>query len=219
MDIHGKVVLITGGGRGIGASMAKAFSEAGAKVAIVSRSKEEVDSVVNETHCIGIIGDVREEDNCKRAVEDTIKHYGHLDILINNAGVALNKSFVEHSEDDYNTIMDTNVKGVFLMTKAASAHHPKIIISISSGAGKSGFPGLSIYCASKFAVRGFMQSISQETHAKCYTVLPGGVDTRLYQEMFDARARVKPEQVANAIVSLCQEEPATGFELELYNIL
>jgi len=219
MDVHGKVVLITGGGRGIGAALAKAFTEAGSKVAIISRSKEEVDAVVNELHCIGIVGDVRREDDCERAVEETAKHFGHLDVLINNAGVALNKSFIEHTEEEYDAIMDTNVKGVFMMTKAAMQHHPKIILSISSDAGREGYAGLSIYCASKFAVRGFMQSISQETHAKCYTVLPGGVDTRMYQELYNEKARVKPEQVANAIVSLCQDEPETGFELELYNIL
>ena len=105
------------------------------------------------------------------------------------------------------------------MTRAVMKYHPKMIITISSGAGRTGFPGLSVYCASKFAVRGLMDSISQETHAKVYTVLPGSVDTQMYQELFNEKARVRPEQVADAVVSLCQEEPETGFELELFSRL
>jgi NAD(P)-dependent dehydrogenase (short-subunit alcohol dehydrogenase family) len=130
----------------------------------------------------------------------------------------MRKPFVEHDEDDYDAIMDTNVKGVFLVTRAAFAAHPKIIISISSDAGKQGYPGLAVYCASKFAVRGLMESLAQETHAKVYTVFPGGVDTSMYHELYDARARMQPAQVADAIVALCQEEPPTGHELELYTL-
>jgi NAD(P)-dependent dehydrogenase (short-subunit alcohol dehydrogenase family) len=219
MDLHGKIILVTGGGRGIGAALANSFSEAGAKVVVVARTKADVETVAAEVGGLALTGDVRSEADCERIVKEAVHHFGKIDVLINNAGVAVNKPFTEHSENDYNAIMDTNVKGVFFMTKAVMKHHPHIVITISSGAGKSAYPGLSVYSASKFAVRGLMESLSQETHAKVYTVLPGGVDTRMYQEMFDARTRVKPQQVADAIVSLVQEEPATGFELELYNIL
>jgi meso-butanediol dehydrogenase / (S,S)-butanediol dehydrogenase / diacetyl reductase len=219
MDVAGKVILITGGGRGIGAALANSFSEAGAKVVVVSRTKAEIETVAAEVQGLAVVGDVRNADDCARVVKEAIAHFGKIDVLINNAGVAYNKPFTEHTVQEYDTIMDTNVKGVFLLTKEVIKHHPHVIITISSGAGKSAYPGLSVYCASKFAVRGLMESLSQETHAKVYTVLPGGVDTRMYHELFDARARVKPQQIADAVVSLVQEEPESGFELELYNIL
>ena len=218
MDIQGAVILVTGGGRGIGAATARAFAEAGASVAVVARTEEDVTAVAHDIAGLAIVGDIRHEDDCKRIVTAVVEKYGRIDILVNNAGVAVNKPFTETSESEFDAIMDTNVKGVFLMTAAVMAHHPRIIATISSGAGKVGYPGLSVYCASKFAVLGLMQSIAQETHAKVYTILPGGVDTAVYQELFDARARIRPEQVADAIVALCQEEPPTGFELELYHL-
>jgi NAD(P)-dependent dehydrogenase (short-subunit alcohol dehydrogenase family) len=219
MDLKDKVVLITGGGRGIGAALAHAFHDSGAKIAVVARTAAEIEAVAKATKGIAIVADVQHESHCTHIVKETLKQYGRIDILINNAGAAFNKPLTEHTEADYDTIMNTNVKGVFFLTKAVATHQPHIILSISSGAGKTGFPGLSVYCASKFAVRGLMESFSQETHAKVYTVLPGPVDTRMYQELFDARARVKPEQVADAVVALCQEEPPTGYELELYKNL
>lgn len=218
MNIQGVVVLVTGGGRGIGAAIARAFAEAGADVAILARTEDDIAAVAQDTQGLAITGDVRHEDDCKRIAAAVAQKYGRIDILINNAGVAVNKPFTETSEETYDAIMDTNVKGVFLMTAAVMPYHPKIIATISSGAGKVGYPGLSVYCASKFAVLGLMQSIAQETHAKVYSILPGGVDTTMYQELFNERARIKPEQVADAIVSLCQEEPPTGFELELYRL-
>jgi 3-oxoacyl-[acyl-carrier protein] reductase len=218
MDMQGAVVLITGGGRGIGAATARAFAEAGANVAVVARTEDEVASVAADTQGLAIVGDVRDEEGCRQIAEEVAKRYGRIDLLVNNAGVAVNKPFTETDLKEYNNIMDTNVKGVFLMTAAVMKYHPRMIVTVSSGAGKVGYPGLSVYCASKFAVQGLMQSISQETHAKVYTVLPGGVDTHMYQELFDERARIRPEQIADAIVSLCQEEPPTGFELELYHL-
>jgi len=218
MDIQGVVVLVTGGGRGIGAATARAFAEAGANVAVVARSEEGVTAVARDIAGLAIIGDVRSEDDCKRIAAAVTEKYGRIDILINNAGVAVNKPFTETSEHEFDAIMDTNVKGVFLMTAAVMQYHPRIIATISSGAGKVGYPGLSVYCASKFAVLGLMQSIAQETHAKIYNILPGGVDTTVYQELFNEQARIKPEQIADAIVTLCQEEPPTGFELELYRL-
>lgn len=218
MDIQGAVVLVTGGGRGIGAATARAFADAGASVAVVARTEADITTVAEDTAGLAIVGDIRNEEECRRVAAAVAERYGRIDILINNAGVAVNKPFTETSESEFDTIMDTNVKGVFLMTAAVMAYHPHIIATISSGAGKVGYPGLSIYCASKFAVLGLMQSVAQETHAKVYSILPGGVDTRVYQELFDERARIQPEQVADAIVALCQEEPPTGFELELYRL-
>lgn len=219
MDVQGKRVVITGGGRGIGAALARSFAASGARVAVVARTQEEIDAVAREVSGVAVKGDVRHEEECERIVTEVVDALGGIDIVINNAGVALRKSFVEHDEDEYDAIMDTNVKGVFLFTRAALKAHPEMIVTISSGAGKHGYPGLAVYCASKFAVRGLMEVLAQETHAKVYTVLPGGTDTTMYHELHDARARVKPEQVADAIVALCQEEPPTGHELELYRSL
>ena len=218
MDMQGAVVVITGGSRGIGAAMASSFSAAGASVTIISRNADELATTAEDIQALGIVGDVRHRVDCERMIDEVVAQYGRVDILINNAGVAVNKPFTETTESEYDAIMDTNVKGVFLMTAAAMAYHPRMIVTISSAAGKAGYPGLSVYCASKFAILGFMQSIAQETHAKVYSVLPGPVDTRMYQELFDERARIKPEQIADAVVSLCQEEPPTGFELELYHL-
>jgi 3-oxoacyl-[acyl-carrier protein] reductase len=219
MHIADAVVVVTGGGRGIGAAMARAFAASGARVAVIARTLDEVNEVAQEINGLAVAADVRHKDACSEALAAVVKHFGRIDVLVNNAGVAVNKPFVETTEDEYDTIMNTNVKGVFFMTAAVMRYHPRIILTISSGSGKVGYPGLSVYCASKFAVNGFMQAASQETHAKLYLVSPGGVDTRMYQELFDERARVRPEQVADAVVALCQDEPPTGYELELYKML
>jgi 3-oxoacyl-[acyl-carrier protein] reductase len=216
MELAGAVVLVTGGGRGIGAATARAFAESGASVVVVARTEDEVTGVAAETGGLAVVEDVRDAAACARIVDAVTGRYGRIDILVNNAGVAVNRPVTETTEAEYDAIMDTNVKGVFLMTAAVLPLRPRIVVTVSSGAGKVGYPGLSVYCASKFAVLGLMQSVAQETHAKVYSVLPGGVDTRMYQELFDERARIRPEQVADAIVTLCQDEPPTGFELELY---
>jgi NAD(P)-dependent dehydrogenase (short-subunit alcohol dehydrogenase family) len=215
MDIHGARVVISGGGRGIGAALARSFAASGAKVVVVARTQAEVELVAQEVGGTAVIADVRHSADCERVARIAQEAMGGVDILVNNAGVAINQPLHKTSEETYDAIMDTNVKGVFLLTQAVLALHPKIIVSLSSGAHKAGYPGLSVYCASKFAVRGLMESLVQETHAKVYTVLPGGTDTRLYQELFDERARIRPEQIADAIVALCQEEPPSGKELEL----
>ena len=216
MDVGGRVVLVTGGGRGIGEATARAFAQAGARVAIVARTEEEVMQVADEIGGLGLVGDVRFSEDCERVAREVVDHFGAVDILINNAGVAVTKPLIEHTEQEYDEIMETNVKGVFLMTKAVcSVAQPKIVLTVSSGASRAGYPGLSVYCASKFALRGLLESFAQETHAKVYSVLPGPGDSRMLRELFDPRARTNPSLVADAIVSLCQEEPETGFELEL----
>ncbi len=216
MELSGKVVVITGGGRGIGAALARTFSQSGARVAVLARTATEVQAVATDVKGIAIVADIQREADCEHAVQEILSHYGKIDLLINNAGVCMEKPLPQYTEAEYDRIMNTNVKGVFLMTKAVYAKtHPHMIISISSASGKQGFPGLSIYCASKFAVHGMMEAFAQETHAKVYTVFPGPVDTHMYRELWNEEARMKPEFVATAIAALVQEEPPTGFQLEL----
>jgi 3-oxoacyl-[acyl-carrier protein] reductase len=138
---------------------------------------------------------------------------GGAQVLVNNAGVALRRRLVETSEEEFDSIMSTNVKGVFLCCREAlrrgMLEHGGVIVNVSSGAGKVGFPELSVYCASKFAVLGLTQALALEVSPKVrvYAVCPGGTDTAMYRSLYpedDFSKLLSPEEVASAIVALCR---------------
>jgi 3-oxoacyl-[acyl-carrier protein] reductase len=230
MRLARQIALVTGGSKGIGRAICMALAKEGANIIITARNNKEIKEFRNELEKMGskalaISADVRSEENVKNLISRIIEKCGRLDILVNNAGVAHRKRIEETTLEEYNEIIDTNLKGVFLCTKYAIPHIRKSengkIINISSGAGLHGIPELSIYCASKFGVIGITESIASELHGeiKVYAICPGGVDTDMYRHLFGDRPQLKPEHIAKKVLELASPDSKvpSGKIIEVYS--
>jgi 3-oxoacyl-[acyl-carrier protein] reductase len=188
-NLEGKVALITGGSRGIGAAIAKRLAADGANVAITyTKGADAAASVVKEIEragrkAIAIQADAADADAVKAAVEKTVATFGRLDVLVNNAGTAVPKRFEETTLEELDRLMDINVRGVFVATQAALKHMKSggRIISIGSAVGERALtPSLVPYSATKGAVKMFTQGLSREVANRGITVnnvQPGPIDT------------------------------------------
>src|SRR6476620_6111259 len=168
--LEGKIALITGGSRGIGAAIAKRMAADGANVAITyTKGADPAASVVKEIErdggkAIAIQADAADAEAVKGAVEKTVATFGGLDILVNNAGTAIPKPFEETTLDEIDRVIDLNVRGVFIATRAALEHLPEggRIITIGSCVGERAVtPGLVAYAATKGAVKMFTQGLAR----------------------------------------------------------
>ena len=197
--LENKVLLITGGSRGIGKAIALRCADEGAIVVITWVShKEPAMEVVNEIHrrnglAMSIQADVRNEDDAKKVMSEIKKEYGRLDILVNNAGIMKNNLLLMTKTDEFDLLVATNCKGPFLFSRAAAKLMLKQksgrIINISSVVGVYGSKGQSVYSATKSFVIGFTKSLAKELGPLGITVnaiAPGFIDTDLIQD-------VKPE--------------------------
>ena len=186
-----KVALVTGGSRGIGAAIAKRLAADGAKVAITyTKGADAAASVVKEIEraggkAIAIQADAADADAGKAAVEKTVATFGRLDVLVNNAGTAIPKTFEETTLEEMDRVLDVNVRGVFVATQAALKHMKSgsRIIMVGSAVGERVLvPGLVPYSATKGAVKIFTQALSREVGSRGITVnnvQPGPIDTDL----------------------------------------
>jgi 3-oxoacyl-[acyl-carrier protein] reductase len=189
--LEGKIALITGGSRGIGAAIAKRLATDGANVAITyTKGADAAASVVKEIEraggkAIAIQADVANADASQAAVEKTVATFGRLDVLVNNAGTAIPKRFEETTLEELDRVIDINVRGVFVATQAALKHLKSggRIIMIGSCVGERAMtPGLVPYSATKGAVKMFTQGLSREVGTRGITVnnvQPGPIDTDL----------------------------------------
>jgi 3-oxoacyl-[acyl-carrier protein] reductase len=189
--LEGKIALITGGSRGIGAAIAKRLASDGARVAITySKGADAAASVVKEIERAGgkaivIQADATDAQASKAAVEKTVATFGKLDVLVNNAGTAIPKTFEETTLEEMDRVLDINVRGVFIATQAALKHMKSggRIIMIGSSLGERVLvPGLVPYSATKGAVKIFTQALSRELGNRGITVnnvQPGPIDTDL----------------------------------------
>src|SRR5437879_6619560 len=189
--LEGKIALITGGSRGIGAAIAKRLAADGAKVAITySKGADAAASVVKEIEgdggkAIAIRADATKAEAAKATVEKTVVTFGQLDVLVNNAGTAIPKTFEETTLEEMDRVIDINVRGVFLATQAALRHMKSggRIISIGSAVGERvAAPGLGPYAGTKGAVKMFTQALAREIGSRGITVnnvQPGPIDTEL----------------------------------------
>jgi 3-oxoacyl-[acyl-carrier protein] reductase len=189
--LEGKIALITGGSRGIGAAIAKRLAADGANVAITyTKGADAAASVVKEIEragrkAIAIQADAADAAAVKAAVEKTVATFGRLDVLVNNAGTAIPKTFEETTLEEMDRVLDINVRGVFVATQAALKHMKSggRIIMIGSSVGERVLvPGLVAYAATKGAVKIFTQGLSREVGSRGITVnnvQPGPIDTEL----------------------------------------
>ena len=206
--LQGKIALITGGSRGIGAAIAKRLAADGANVAITySKGANAAASVVKEIEraggkAIAIQADAIDADAAKAAVEKTVATFGRLDVLVNNAGTAIPKTFEETTLEEMDRVIDINVRGVFVATQAALRHMESggRIIMIGSAVGERVLvPGLVPYSATKGAVKIFTQGLSREVGTRGITVnniQPGPIDTDLNPAASDWAV---PQKAATAL--------------------
>ncbi|MCZ7356836.1 MAG: SDR family NAD(P)-dependent oxidoreductase [Candidatus Methanoperedens sp.] len=218
MKLLNKVAVVTGGGRGIGREIALALAREGADIAVAARTDREIGVVAAEIEKLGrrslaVPMDVRSIQAVKNLVRRTKAVLGGIDILVNDAGIAFRKTLAETSNGEWDMIMDTNLKGTFLCCREVLPVLTKggVIVNISSGAGKSGIPELSAYCASKFGVIGLTESLAYEVAKKgirVYAVCPGGVDTGMHRSLYpeDVSSLLRPEHVAAQVLELCLPE-------------
>ncbi len=227
--LKGQTAVVTGGGRGIGKAICLELAKEGADIVSVARTEKEIQEtarlVKNEGQdALAISTDIRDEEQVINMISKTLDTFGKIDILVNNAGVAHRKYLLETSAKEYNEIMDTNVKGMFFCTKYALPYLLKgsksRIINMSSGAGKSGIPELSVYCASKFAVIGLTEAVAYEAgnRLKVYAVCPAGVDTAMYRSLYSDEPALKPEDIARKVLELCLPGTSvpSGSSIEVY---
>jgi 3-oxoacyl-[acyl-carrier protein] reductase len=189
--LEGKIALVTGGSRGIGAAIAKRLAADGSRVAITySKGADAAASVVKEIErdggkAIAIQADATNAKAVNAAVEKTVAKFGKLDVLVNNAGTAIPKPFEETTLEEMDRVLDINVRGVFIATQAALKHMKNggRIIMIGSSVGEHVVvPGLVPYAATKGAVKIFSQALSRELGSRGITVnnvQPGPIDTEL----------------------------------------
>ncbi len=221
--LSGQVALITGASSGIGWAIALAFLDEGADLVVVARRSELLQAVADEARkrgrrCAMLVGDVREEEIAVRAVETAVQQLGQLDILVNTAGIGRYADLVGTSADDYDAMMDTNMRSTFLFTRhvvpVLLERGKGSIITIASMAGVMGFAGEAVYCATKFAQVGFTQALDRELRPhgiKVGVVCPGGVKTEFAigtgrtEEGVAASGMLEAEDVAAAALLMATQ--------------
>ncbi|MGC1106144.1 MAG: SDR family oxidoreductase, partial [Candidatus Acidiferrales bacterium] len=188
-SLAGKSVLITGASRRIGFAIAQRLGQLGARIALCGRNQDTLDSACarlrgDAIDAFALTADVSRSDQVASLVEKTLARFRAIDFLINNAGTSRFGPVQEFSETDWDTVLDTNLKGVFLVSRAVmpamiSRGHGHIV-NISSLAGKNSFPGGSLYCASKWGLLGLTYSMAEDLRAhgiRVTAICPGSVAT------------------------------------------
>ena len=222
-NIENKVVLITGGSKGIGYGIAESLMKQGAKVAVTSRSQDSADEAaakLNEAgqgEALGVAADVRNMDSQQQAVDNVVEKWGSIDVLVANAGLGHFASIKEMTADQWNEVIDTNLTGVFYSIKAslpALTNSKGYIITISSLAGTNFFAGGSAYNASKFGLTGFTQSVMldlRQDGIKVTTIMPGSVATHFngHQPDNDDDWKIQIEDMGQLVVDLLRMHPRT----------
>ena len=198
MEEERKIVLITGASRGIGKETAKVYAENGYDVAINYVSdKTDVEGIKKEfqdmgVKCLMVKADVSNEEDVNNMVEKVISEFGKIDVLVNNAGITKDTLLMRMSKEDFDKVIDINLKGTFLVTKAVSKYMMKkrcgSIINLSSVVGVAGNSGQSNYSASKAGIIGFTKSIAKELasrNIRANAVAPGFIETDMTNVLKD----------------------------------
>jgi 3-oxoacyl-[acyl-carrier protein] reductase len=188
--LAGRAAIITGGTRGIGLAIARSLAEDGASVVVSGRDGARLEAAVKELESsgggavAGLVADATKREDAERLVETARERFGRLDVLVNNAGITRDQLLLRMKDDDWDQVMNTNLRGVFLMTRAAAKSMMRQksgrIINISSTAGAMGNPGQANYSAAKAGVIGFTKAAARELahwNILVNAVAPGLIET------------------------------------------
>lgn len=234
--MKGKVAIVTGSSRGIGKAIALELAKKGFNIVVNSRKQNDIQKFAKELNnttkikSIAVVADVRQQNEVQKLIRDTIKEFKRIDVLVNNAGVVIEKPLTKTTDKEYEFVLDTNLKGVFLCCKEVLPYMISqgsgSIINISSGAGKSGYAELSVYCASKFGVIGLTESLADEVRKygiRVVSICPGSVATDM-QKQFMTEAEyerrknsmTQPEEVAKVVLNAINGKYKTGSSIDVY---
>ena len=216
-DMTGRVSLVTGSTKGIGRAVAELIAEAGGSVVVTARTNAEVEETVEALSGLGegeIVGwpcDVRRPDACQELVRKAVDRLGGLDVLVNNAGVGIFKSIEEMSGEEWRTQVETNLGGVFYLSKAAVPHLKESedpwIVNVGSLASRNSFAGGTGYNASKFGLLGMTEAMMLDLRhegIRVSIVMPGSVDTAFSHPGGESSKpwALTAEDVAHAVMQL-----------------
>ena len=219
--LDGKIAIVTGASRGIGAAIVKRLADEGAQVVACARS---IESCCGAALCLKV--DVSNSTEVDACVKTTIEKFGKVDILVNNAGITKDGLLMRMRDDDWSQVLDINLKGTFLFTRAVA--HPMMknkgiggsIVNISSVVGITGNAGQANYAASKGGIIALTKTVAKELgsrNIRCNAVAPGFIESKMTEGLPDEVKRScmdsislkrfgKPEDVANAVAWLCGDD-------------
>ena len=232
--LEGKTAIITGASAGFGQAAARMFAEEGCNLVVTARREERLAELVSECEAAGakavyVAGDATDAATAEACVKAAIDNFGQIDILINNAGIGRYTPLLESTMEDYDLVMNTNVRSAFAFTKYTVPEmlkkHRGQIIMVSSAAGVYGYPNETIYTASKFALRGMAQALDKEFREqgiKSCAFCPGAGITEFAighgrtEEQMAASGMLTAEDVANALLFICtQSERSRIMEIRM----
>lgn len=226
-----KVAIVTGASRGIGRSIALALAAQGVKVVVSARNAAALTALTAEIksqggNALAVVADVAVEEDANNLVKQAVDTYGQLDVLVNNAGITRDGLLLRMKSEDWDAVLDTNLKGAFLCTRAVakvmSKQRSGRIINISSVVGEMGNAGQANYCASKAGLLGLTKSVARELARRNITVnaiTPGFIVTDMTEDMSDKARQAMTEQIplgrlgaaediANAVIFLASDQSA-----------
>jgi 3-oxoacyl-[acyl-carrier protein] reductase len=236
-DLRGKVAIVTGAAKGMGKAHSLVLSKAGAKIVLADLSKEECQLVVDEIkkqkgEALAVKCDVSKKLEIDNLIAETLQKFGKIDILVNNAGIFPFQPFLQMTEQNFEKVIDVNLKGYFLMAQACAKEMQKnqpnekgyrgSIINISSIASMVGFAGLAHYCASKGGINAMSKAIALELAPlgiRINNINPGAINTpgasnpnqteeqkKAMLTPIPMKRQGQPEEIANAVLFLASDE-------------
>jgi 3-oxoacyl-[acyl-carrier protein] reductase len=221
MNLNDKNAIVTGGTKGIGRAIAEALLSEGISVCVAARKQVEVDKAINELsksgrgRAIGFVCDVRNYEQVKGLIDYTVKELGGLDILVNNAGIGIFETVEETSPEDFRSVLETNLFGVFYCCHEAIPEMRRrgggYIINISSLAGANPHSRMAAYNASKFGLNGFSEALMQEVrhdNIKVSYIMPGSVNTEFGGDPASGEKswQLTPQDIARVVTDLLHHD-------------
>ena len=218
-SIQNQVAVITGAGRGIGRAIAVELGELGARVVLVSRNRAELEETgrfIGPSASV-MPADVRKKDQLQSVFDQTAIALGPVDILVNAAGLGIFGPVVGYRDDDFATVIETNLRGIFYTCRfvlpSMIERNKGHIINVASIAGKAGSATRAVYCASKFGVIGFTESLAEEVRqygVRASIICPGSTDSGFSPSNHAGKARdrmLRPRDIAHAVRAIVTQEP------------